>query len=122
MRVGPGLYPTVVTILCQDAKIGRVMGKSGSIINTITQHTGAWIEIYNLIPGDKERINEVSDTIRRDPDGRMPKFSAAQNALIWIHHRILEIEGYMDGGGNNNYKRVVTKLVVSKLHVGSLMG
>ena len=39
--------------------------KSGSIIKLIRQHTSAWINVHELIPRDKERITEISDTRRR---------------------------------------------------------
>ncbi|XP_017242882.1 RNA-binding KH domain-containing protein RCF3-like isoform X1 [Daucus carota subsp. sativus] len=143
-RRGPGggggrkdpnlMVTTTYRILCHDVKAGGVIGKSGSIIKSIRQHTGAWINMHELIPGDEERIIEISDTRRRDPDGRMPSFSPAQEALFLIHERILESDvgpGYsnvgfgdedeeygMRGGAN----RVVTRLVVSRMHVGSLLG
>ncbi|CAO2838596.1 unnamed protein product [Amaranthus hypochondriacus] len=129
---GSGSDPSMVTtsyrILCHDMKAGGVIGKSGSIIKAIRQHTGAWINVHELVPGDEERIIEISDTRRRDPDGRMPAFSPAQEALYLIHERLLESEGFVDGegdfgrGGNTNNGRVVTRLVVSRLHVGSLLG
>nr|VDD21754.1 unnamed protein product [Brassica oleracea] len=120
---------TTYRVLCHDAKAGGVIGKSGSIIKSIRQHTGAWINVHELVPGDAERIIEISDNRRRDPDGRMPSFSPAQEALFSVHDRILESEpqfgaedeedygGVRAGGG-----RVVTRLVVSKLHVGCLLG
>lgn len=137
---GGGLRPkgqdpslTVTTsyrILCHDVKAGGVIGKSGSIIKSIRQHTGAWINVHELIPGDEERIIEISDTRRRDPEGRMPSFSPAQEALLLIHERILESdaafgigeeeEDYGGRGGSNG--RVATRLVVSRMHVGCLLG
>ncbi|PIN21422.1 PolyC-binding proteins alphaCP-1 [Handroanthus impetiginosus] len=131
------MVTTSYRILCHDVKAGGVIGKSGSIIKSIRQHTGAWINVHELIPGDEERIIEISDTRRRDPEGRMPSFSPAQEALFLIHDRILETEmgGYGHGaafregeneeygnrgGGNGN--RVVTRLVVSRMHVGCLLG
>ena len=128
------MVTTSYRILCHDLKAGGVIGKSGSIIKAIRQHTGAWINVHELMPGDEERIIEISDTRRRDPDGRMPAFSPAQEALFLIHERILESEGYGDegdyggpgrsgvGSGGNNNGRVVTRLVVSRMHVGSLLG
>lgn len=124
---------TSYRILCHDVKAGGVIGKSGSIIKAIRQHTGAWINVHELIPGDEERIIEISDTRRRDPDGRMPTFSPAQEALFLIHDRILESEcggggGPVPGAGEDGYgygnrdKVVVTRLVVSRMHVGSLLG
>lgn len=129
------MVTTSYRILCHDLKAGGVIGKSGSIIKAIRQHTGAWINVHELIPGDEERIIEISDTRRRDPDGRMPSFSPAQEALFLIHDRILESDGggFMGFGGGNgdddeDYgprgggNRVATRLVVSRLHVGCLLG
>ncbi|KAL7183565.1 hypothetical protein ACSBR2_025877 [Camellia fascicularis] len=123
---------TSYRILCHDLKAGGVIGKSGSIIKAIRQHTGAWINVHELISGDEERIIEISDTRRRDPEGRMPSFSPAQEALLLIHERILESDGgggyigngdddddYGPRGGGN---RVATRLVVSRMHVGCLLG
>ena len=128
------MVTTSYRILCHDVKAGGVIGKSGSIIKSIRQHTGAWINVHELIPGDEERIIEISDTRRRDPEGRIPQFSPAQEALFMIHDRILESDavfgnGYGGsgdddddygprGGGN----RVATRMVVSRMHVGCLLG
>ncbi|XP_065878358.1 RNA-binding KH domain-containing protein RCF3 [Euphorbia lathyris] len=129
------MITTSYRILCHDLKAGGVIGKSGSIIKSIRQHTGAWINVHELIPGDEERIIEISDTRRRDPDGRMPAFSPAQEALFLIHDRIMESDAQfgMNGGGYGNEEdeygggggrgnRVATRLVVSRMHVGCLLG
>lgn len=123
------MVTTSYRILCHDVKAGGVIGKSGSIIKAIRQHTGAWINVHELIPGDEERIIEISDTRRRDPEGRMPSFSPAQEALLLIHERILESDagGYVGGEDDVDYgrgggSRVATRLVVSRMHVGSLLG
>uniref|UniRef100_A0A5B6YGY1 K Homology domain-containing protein n=1 Tax=Davidia involucrata TaxID=16924 RepID=A0A5B6YGY1_DAVIN len=130
------MVTTSYRILCHDIKAGGVIGKSGSIIKAIRQHTGAWINVHELIPGDEERIIEISDTRRRDPEGRMPSFSPAQEALFLIHERILESDGggYNLGFGSGNGdddedygprgggNRVATRLVVSRMHVGCLLG
>ncbi|CAM8908761.1 unnamed protein product [Rhodiola kirilowii] len=129
------MVTTSFRILCHDMKAGGVIGKSGSIIKAIRQHTGAWINVHELVPGDEERIIEITDTRRRDPDGRMPAFSPAQDALFMVHERILEScfgAGYTGGNdeeedyggfkGGSNGNRVVTRLVVSMMHVGSLLG
>ncbi|XP_059304558.1 RNA-binding KH domain-containing protein RCF3 [Lycium ferocissimum] len=130
------MVTTTYRILCHDVKAGGVIGKSGSIIKAIRQHTGAWVNVHELIPGDDERIIEISDTRRRDPDGRMPVFSPAQEALLLIHERILDSEagggGYSSGGveveeefrmrGVSGNNRAVTRLVVTRMHVGCLLG
>ncbi|GMJ00512.1 Enhanced Stress Response 1, regulator of CBF gene expression 3, SHINY 1 [Hibiscus trionum] len=130
------MVTTSYRILCHDMKAGGVIGKSGSIIKSIRQHTGAWINVHELIPGDEERIIEISDTRRRDPEGRMPSFSPAQEALFLVHERILESDsqfGFGGGGGEEEEEeygavvrgggnRMATRLVVSRMHVGSLLG
>lgn len=136
--------PPVATsyrILCLDIKAGGVIGKSGSIIKAIRQETGAWINVHPLIPGDEERIIEISDSRRRDPDGRVSSFSPAQEALLMIHERILESDAGFEfgfdrgsgddeedygprggGGGGGSGSRVATRLVVARMHVGCLLG
>ncbi|CAL0327489.1 unnamed protein product [Lupinus luteus] len=125
----PATVTTSYRILCHDLRAGGVIGKSGSIIKSIRQHTGAWINVHELTPGDEERIIEVSDTRRRDPEGRMPSFSPAQEALLLIHERILESDAAYrvaaeeeDYGGGRNRDRASTRLVVSRMHVGCLLG
>ncbi|RDX87798.1 RNA-binding KH domain-containing protein RCF3, partial [Mucuna pruriens] len=127
----PLTVTTSYRILCHDMKAGGVIGKSGSIIKSIRQHTGAWINVHELMPGDEERIIEISDTRRRDPEGRMPSFSPAQEALLLIHERILESDAAFGvaeeeeeygGGRGGGSGRVATRLVVSRMHVGCLLG
>lgn len=120
---------TSYKILCHDMKVGGVIGKSGSIIKSIRQHTGAFINVHEPIPGDEERIIEISDTRRRDPEGRIPSFSPAQEALLLVHERILDNDvGFGTGDEDDEYgprggaNRVATRLVVSRMHVGSLLG
>ncbi|GER34298.1 RNA-binding KH domain-containing protein [Striga asiatica] len=121
------MVTTSYRILCHDVKVDGVIGKSGSIIKAIRQQTGAFVNVHELAPGDEERIIEISDARRRDQDSLMRSFSPAQEALMLIHDRIVESE--MEGYGHNvgfgedeNGGRVVTRLVVSKMHVGCLMG
>ncbi|KAL5998891.1 hypothetical protein ACLOJK_009839 [Asimina triloba] len=122
-------------ILCPDVKAGGVIGKSGSIIKTIRQETGAWINVHPLVAGDEERIIEISER-RRDLS-----YSPAQEALLMIHERILESEssfgggadggdgddeddygGGRGGGGSGSGGRVVTRMVVPRANVGCLLG
>ena len=56
---------TSFQILCHNLKVGGVIGKSGSIIKSIRQHTGAWINGHELIPRDEEQNTEISNTRRR---------------------------------------------------------
>ncbi|XP_042479914.1 RNA-binding KH domain-containing protein RCF3-like isoform X2 [Macadamia integrifolia] len=126
---------TSYRILCDDNRVGGVIGKSGSIIKAIRQETGAWINVHALLPGDDERIIEISDNRRRDPDGRFLSFSPAQEALLMIHERIMESDSEFgfryngsaadddeDYGPRGSGNRVATRLVVARMHVGCLLG
>ncbi|XP_078431439.1 RNA-binding KH domain-containing protein [Wolffia australiana] len=128
--------PSVTTsfrILCPDERAGSVIGKGGCFLKNFRQETGAWITVHELAPGDEELIIETSDNRRREPDGRPPQYSPAQEALILVHERILdagfELDGDLDeddysgwGGGDRDRGRVITRLVVPRGHVGCLMG
>ncbi|KAH7845929.1 hypothetical protein Vadar_007618 [Vaccinium darrowii] len=115
------IVTTSYNILCHNEKAGGVIGKSGSIIKAIRERTGAWIRVRELIPGDEERIIEISGTRRQDPEGRMPLDSPAQAALFLIHERILSrVGGEDDGRGGGS--RVATRLLVPKMSVGCLLG
>ena len=59
------IVTTLFQILCHNMKAQGVIGKSGSIIKSIRQHTDAWINVHELIPRDEERIIEISDTRQR---------------------------------------------------------
>ncbi|WOL12435.1 KH domain-containing protein HEN4 [Canna indica] len=132
----PSAITTFFRILCPDAKAGGVIGKYGSIIKAFRQDTGAWINVHQLVPGDDERIIETSDDRRREPDGRPPQYSPAEDALRMIHERIVDAEiefgsnneedGYGGaggwGGGERDRGRVTTRLVVPRTHVGCLLG
>ncbi|KAL2550799.1 RNA-binding KH domain-containing protein [Forsythia ovata] len=136
------MLTTSYRILCKEVIIGSVIGKSGSVIKAIEEHMGAWINVHELIPGDEERIIEICDKQRRDLEGGMPELNPVQGALFLIHDRILETGvaggggyghnvGFRDnenvefgpqGGGGNNGNKVMTRLVVPRMHVGSLLG
>ncbi|KAJ6793486.1 RNA-binding KH domain-containing protein RCF3 [Iris pallida] len=128
---------TFFQILCPDFRVGSIIGKSGSIIKSFRSETGAWINVHPLTPGDEERIIETSDNRRREPDGRPPQYSPAQEALLMIHERIVddeEFDGRGGGGGDEEEEdgawgrgrgrgeRVTTRLVVPRAHVGCLLG
>ncbi|CAA6665765.1 unnamed protein product [Spirodela intermedia] len=98
-------------ILCSDEKAGSVIGKSGCFLKTFRQETGAWISVHPLAPGDDELIIETSDSRRREPDGRPPQYSPAQEALLMIHERILDAGFEMEGDDEDD-----------EGHVGCLMG
>ena len=66
LQLNPSMIVTTsFWILCHDMKAGGVIEKSESIIKSIRQHTGTWINVHKLILRDEEWIIEISDTRRR---------------------------------------------------------
>lgn len=128
--------PVVISyrILCHDTQAGCVIGQAGSIIKSIRQTTGAWINVHDLMIGDEERVIEIYDARRREMEGGS-SFSPAQEALFMIHDRLLKSDLEGPSGCNLGFggeewgigvrgggMRVVTRLVVEKTHIGSLLG
>ncbi|XP_068644991.1 RNA-binding KH domain-containing protein RCF3-like [Aristolochia californica] len=134
----PPQGPITYRILCPDVKVGGVIGKSGSIIKTFRQETGAWISVHPLIHGDEERIIEISDARGRETDGRSQHYSPAQEALLMIHERIIDCDGGFGVGfegagggddeddygprGSSSTGRIATRLIVPRTIVGCLLG
>lgn len=110
-------------ILCQEVKLGSVIRKSRSVIKA-TEHIGAWLNVHELFLGDEEKIIEIFDKPRQNLEERISEFYPAQEALFFIHDWIVEMDnkefGYWHGGENGC--KVITRLVVPRIHLGSLLG
>ncbi|KAF3786460.1 Flowering locus K-like proteiny domain [Nymphaea thermarum] len=116
---------TCFRILCPEVKTAGVIGKGGSIIKSLRQETGAWINVQQLVPGDDERVIEITDVRSREPDGSISPYSPAQEALRMIHDRILNWDDDLaapSAGGPPGGNRIATRLVVPRSHVGCLLG
>lgn len=61
---GPGRMigeeEVIFKILCQQAKVGSLIGKGGSVVRAIENDTGAYIKIADMIPETDERIVVIS--------------------------------------------------------------
>ncbi|CAN6482765.1 unnamed protein product [Victoria cruziana] len=116
---------TCFRILCPEVKATGVIGKGGSIIKSLRQETGAWISVQQLVPGDDERVIEITDVRGREADGTISPYSPAQEALLMIHERILNWDddpAASSAGGPPGGNRIATRLVVPRSHVGCLLG
>ncbi|XP_020088381.1 RNA-binding KH domain-containing protein RCF3, partial [Ananas comosus] len=130
----PAAFTTSFRILCPDSKAAAVVGRAGAALQAVRRDTAAWVAVHQLAPGDDERVVETADDRRREPDGRPPVVSPAQDALLLIHERIVDAEldgepdddSYGGGGGGRERERergrVTTRLVVPRMHVGCLLG
>ncbi|KAM7505831.1 hypothetical protein LguiB_004735 [Lonicera macranthoides] len=79
-------------ILCPDGVIGSVIGKSGKVINSIRQETGAKVKVVDPFPGAKDRvitiysyINEKQDVDINDEFNDTEPLCPAQDALLKMH-------------------------------------
>ncbi|KAK4772787.1 hypothetical protein SAY86_014562 [Trapa natans] len=111
---GPGRMigeeDVIFKILCQQAKVGSLIGKGGSIIRAIENDTGAYIKIADLIPETDERIVVIS--ARENSDQQM---SPALKAVMRVHHRVAEI-GFEPGNP------VVARLLIPSPQIRYLLG
>ncbi|KAJ1690765.1 hypothetical protein LUZ63_014920 [Rhynchospora breviuscula] len=120
---------TVYRLLCPEYKLDEVLGEP---IAQIQAQTHAWITVHRPAPGDSVRVIETSDDVPREPDGRPPQFSPAQDALLLVHRRIVDVPDPEDVRDRNRDReldddedgpsKVVTRMVIPRLHVGCLLG
>lgn len=104
----------------------------GEPITQIQAQTHAWITVHRPAPGDSERVIETSDNVRREPDGRPPQFSPAQDALLLVHRKIVDMPDCEDvrnrdrdrerGDDEDGLSKVTSRMVIPRLHVGCLLG
>lgn len=61
---GPGRMigeeEVIFKMLCQQAKVGSLIGKGGSVVRAIENDTGAYIKIADIVPETDERIVVIS--------------------------------------------------------------
>ncbi|KAL3736961.1 hypothetical protein ACJRO7_025832 [Eucalyptus globulus] len=100
----------IFKLLCQREKVGSVIGKGGSVVRAMQNETGAFIKVADGSPDSDEKViiisaRENSDQIR----------SAAQDAVMRVHHRITEI-GFEPGVA------VIARLLVPSQQIGFLVG
>lgn len=100
----------VFKLLCQREKVGSVIGKGGSVVRAMQNETGAFIKVADGSPDSDEKViiisaRENSEQIR----------SAAQDAVMRVHHRITEI-GFEPGVA------VIARLLVPSQQIGFLVG
>ncbi|KAJ8760107.1 hypothetical protein K2173_010963 [Erythroxylum novogranatense] len=100
----------VFKLLCQQEKVGSLIGKGGSVIRAIENETGAFIKIADPVPDSDERVVVIS--ARENLEQR---HSSAQDAVIRVQSRIAEI-GYERGTA------VVARLLVHSQLIGCLLG
>lgn len=83
-------------ILCPDGFIGSVIGKSGKVINSIRQETGAKVKVVDPFPGAKDRVLTIYSYVKEkdmvevdDEFDDSEPLCPAQDALLKVYDAIL---------------------------------
>ncbi|XP_004507020.1 KH domain-containing protein HEN4 [Cicer arietinum] len=100
----------VFKMLCQQDKVGSLIGKGGSVVRALQNETGASIQIVDAGPDSDERVVVISAL-----ESSEQKHSPAQDAVIRVHSRLTEI-------GFEPSNAVVARLLVRSPQVGCLLG
>ncbi|KAM7515805.1 hypothetical protein LguiA_005388 [Lonicera macranthoides] len=110
-------------LLCHTATAGGVIGHSGTVIKRLENDTGARIRLENTVPNCHERVINVigsSAMVRRieiEGLGEMREVSQAQEALVRVFERVLEVEGTQE------VEAVVgCRLLGGQGEIGAIMG
>ncbi|CAK9173895.1 unnamed protein product [Ilex paraguariensis] len=98
-------------LLCQDEKVGGVIGKGGTIVKTIQHETGCDIKVLEGVADSEDRIIVISGPAHPDDE-----VSAAQDAVLRVQSRIVRAIP------ESKEKNVTAKLLVSSNQIGCLLG
>lgn len=105
------LPPSILTfrLLCQDERVGAIIGKGGSVVKTIQQETGCEIKVVDDISDSEECIILISGAAH--PDDRV---SPVQDAVLRVQTRI--------GRAVPDSKDQSARILVSSSQIGCLLG
>ncbi|KAG6399890.1 hypothetical protein SASPL_141375 [Salvia splendens] len=137
----PAAGQAAYRLLCHVHTAGGVIGNSGSIIKQLETLTGSRIRFEEGLPNCHERVvNIVGDgalerkiSVSGGEDEDTVSVSRAQEGLIRVFERVLEVEGSTgknDNGGDDNEHRnnnnsnglIVCRLLAPTVQIGALMG
>ncbi|XP_060184876.1 KH domain-containing protein HEN4-like isoform X1 [Lycium barbarum] len=110
-------------LLCHVSTAGGVIGNSGHVIKNLETQTGCKIRFEDPLPTCHERVINISGDstidkkieIKYNKDVAVVEVSRAQEGLIRVYERLLQVEGN-DGGV------VGCRLLAIKGQIGGLMG
>ncbi|CAI8591363.1 unnamed protein product [Vicia faba] len=112
-------------LLCNSSRIGGVIGKSGSVIKTLQQSTSSKIRIEDSPNESPDRVINVIASGAPDGNvilgGEAIDASIAQEALLRVFDRILEVAAEMEGVEIGD--RIVScRLVADAAEASSVIG
>ncbi|MED6106547.1 hypothetical protein PIB30_005535 [Stylosanthes scabra] len=114
-------------LLCHASRIGGVIGKSGNIIKALQQATGAKIRVEDAPPESPDRVIFVVAPVFSsggDGDGGdgSEEVSKAQEALVKVFERILDVAAEGDSSCLDDERVVSCRLLAEAAQVGSVIG
>lgn len=105
-------------LLCHASRVGAIIGKSGVLIKTLQEATGARIRIVDAPPDSPDRVIVVTASAFLDDDGEV---SRAQDALLKVFDRVLDVAA--ETSGTEVGDRVVScRLLADTSQVGAVIG
>lgn len=132
----PAVGQVTFRLLCHVHTAGGVIGNSGSIIKQLETLTGAKIRFEEGLPNCHERVvNIIGDSALErhlsvgggEEDGTV-NASKAQEGLMRVFDRVLEVEGNTGEDENGNDKEhhgnglIGCRLLAPTVQIGALMG
>ncbi|XP_050211146.1 RNA-binding KH domain-containing protein RCF3-like isoform X2 [Mercurialis annua] len=105
-------------VLCHASRIGGIIGKSGNIIKQLQQQTGAKIRVEEAPAESPDRVITI---IGQSLIGGEADVSKAQEGLIRVFERILEVAAESDGI-NVSGSVVSCRLLAEAKQMGSVIG
>ncbi|KAF3961979.1 hypothetical protein ACB098_05G127600 [Castanea mollissima] len=119
----------VYRILCPDAVIGSVIGKSGKVINSIRQETRAKVKVVDPYPGAKDRvitiycyIKEKAEVEIDDEFSNREPLCAAQDALLRVHAAIANAMASIGDSDKKRKDREECQILVPSSQSANIIG
>ncbi|KAM3700842.1 hypothetical protein ACJW31_05G128900 [Castanea mollissima] len=119
----------VYRILCPDAVIGSVIGKSGKVINSIRQETRAKVKVVDPYPGAKDRvitiycyIKEKAEVEIDDEFSNRKPLCAAQDALLRVHAAIANAMASIGDSDKKRKDREECQILVPSSQSANIIG
>nr|GMC57288.1 KH domain-containing protein HEN4-like [Ipomoea batatas] len=122
----PGLGQVNFRLLCHISTAGGVIGNNGSIVKSLENQTGCKIRFEEPLPNCHERVINITgdavvdNTISIDHDAEEVEVqvSKAQEGLVRVYEKILQVEG----NGGEGAGAIGCRLLACSNQIGALMG
>ncbi|XP_019185695.1 PREDICTED: KH domain-containing protein HEN4 isoform X2 [Ipomoea nil] len=113
-------------LLCHISTAGGVIGNNGSIVKSLENQTGCKIRFEEPLPNCHERVINITGdavventiSIDHDTEEVYVQVSKAQESLVRVYEKILQVEG----NGGEGAGAIGCRLLACSNQIGALMG